>query len=86
MKRCATCNTPLGHMHGNSVYCHKCRAERKYAKSQIASRTRISMTIEQFRELELQSELGRKIQSLNGPAKETVIALLALLLEDNHES
>lgn len=86
MKRCASCNTPIEHMHGNSVYCHKCREDKKEVKHKSADNFKVSMTMKEFAEIGPKIELADKIALLNGYAKEVVMLMLEKSLKDQEGS
>lgn len=75
MKRCAICNTPIEHLHGNSAYCMKHRPEKPVKKHKL-SEERIDMSIPAYNELKRQAEVGEKIEQLPPDVKQIVLNIL----------
>ena len=79
MRRCKICQNPIEHLHGNRKICYACEANE--IKHNPVIRT-IDLKPDDFAKLTRQAELGRKIESLNGSAKEIVLQLLEELLKE----
>jgi len=75
MKRCATCETPIEHLHGNSAYCMKCRPDKTVKKSEPVD-IWVQIKNKDLKDLERKAQIGIEIEKLDEDTKQTVYKIL----------